>query len=104
MQARGIKPTIMAYGALAHAFAQHGDWIRVEGIARDMARNGIIANDFFLNAQLLSYARAKPRQVERAEACFRSALKLGIEANDHIVSTLARVVGRPRCIELVKEL
>jgi len=104
MKANGLKPHIVAYSALARPFAYRGDWVKVESIAQDLAADGITVNEFFLYAQLLSYAVARPRQSERAELCFRSALSVGVKANDHVVGALARAMGRARCSELMTEL
>lgn len=104
MQANEIRPHIIAYAALARPYAYRGEWTEVERIAHEMAVNGIWPNDYFLYAQILSYAAAKPRQSSRAEACFRQALQNGIKVNDHIVQALVRAVGRQRCTELMREL
>merc|ERR1719330_926722 len=104
MRASGFKPHIVAYAALARPYAYRGDWVKVENIAQSMKEDGVTVNEFFLYAQLLSYATARPRQVQRAEACFRSALDAGVKANDHVVGVLARAVGRERCTELMLEL
>mmetsp|Transcript_100026 Transcript_100026/g.250785 ORF Transcript_100026/g.250785 Transcript_100026/m.250785 type:complete len:581 (+) Transcript_100026:86-1828(+) len=104
MQAKGLKPHILAYTALARPFAYRGDWIKVESIAQEMIASGIERNEYFVYAQLVSYSASQPRQGHSAEQCFRSAIAEGIPVNDHIVSALARSVGRPRCAELMKEL
>jgi len=104
MQAHGIRPHIVAYAALARPFAYKGDWMMVERIAKEMSENSVWPNEYFLYAQLLSYATTRPRQSERAEKCFRDALKSGLKANDHVVCALARAVGRERCTELMAEL
>lgn len=104
MREKGLKPHIVAYGALARPYGYRGDWIKVESIAQTMASDGVKTNDYFVYAQLLAYGVARPRQAQRAEACFRSALKSGVKANDHVVGVLSRAVGRPRCIELMNEL
>merc|ERR1719384_401548 len=100
----GLKPDIVAYSAVARAFAQVGNWSKVEGFAADMARDGLAVNDFFLYAQLLSYALSRPQHPMRAENCFRSALDAGVQANDRIVQVLSRAVGPARCADLTKEL
>jgi pentatricopeptide repeat protein len=100
----GIQPTIVAYSALARPFAYRGDWVEVERIAKEMSTHGVRSNEYFLYAQLLSYATSKPRQDERAEQCFRQALRSRLKANDHVVTALSRAVGRSRCIELMQEL
>jgi len=104
MQENGIRPHIVAYAALARPFAYKGDWMAVEKIANEMEASGIIPNEYFLYAQLLSYATTRPRQSERAEQCFRKSLRCGIKPNDHVVSALARSLGRDRCTELMAEL
>lgn len=104
MQANGIRPHIVAYAALARPYAYRGDWTAVEGIATEMTQSGIDLNEYFLYAQLLAYATARPRQGHRAELCFRNALTSGIRPNDHVVGALARAVGRARCSELMHEL
>jgi len=104
MRANGLKPHIVAYAALARPFAYRGDWVKVESIRQNMAADGVVMNEYFLYAQLLAYAVARPRQHDRAEQCFRDALSAGMEPNDHVVGALARAVGRGRCIELMNEL
>lgn len=104
MQSHGIKPHIVSYAALARPYAHRGDWKEVERIAGEMATNRVIANEYFIYAQILSYATARPRQAQRAEACFREALRIGLKANDHVISALVRAVGRERCEELMQEL
>ena len=44
---------------------------------------GRTRNEYFLYAQLLAYASARPRQTDRAEATFRKAYAKGLEANKH---------------------
>jgi len=104
MRARGLKPHVVAYAALARPFAYCGDWIKVESIARDMQANGIATNEYFLYAHLLAYATCRPRQDEKAEEVFRQALKAGVQPNDYVVGVLVRTVGRSRCVELMREL
>merc|ERR1719436_1618654 len=104
MQANGIQPHIVAYAGLARPFAYQGDWMKVEGIAQEMASQGVSPNEYFIYAQLLSYATARPRQSQRAEQCFRRALSQGVTVNDHVVGALARCVGRNQCVELMREL
>jgi len=100
----GVEPHIVAYAALARPFAYRGDYVEVERIAKEMASRGIYPNEYFLYAQLLSYATCRPRQDQRAEQCFREALRSGLKANDHVVGALVRAVGRERCGELMQEL
>jgi pentatricopeptide repeat protein len=104
MRANGIQPHIVAYAALARPFSHRGDWAMVEQIADRMTASGIKPNEYFTYAQLLSYAIAKPKQVARAEDCFRRALDSGLKVNDHVVSALSRAVGRQHCQSLMTEL
>merc|ERR1719401_38355 len=52
MRAKGLKPHVLAYTALARPFAYRGDWIKVETIAQEMAADGIPRNAYFVYAQL----------------------------------------------------
>jgi len=104
MEASGLKPHIVAYSALAKPFAYKGDWQKVEGFAEDMRRNGIMPNEYFLYAQLVAYASARPRQVQRAEACFLEAAKQGVKLNDHVTSALGRAIGRGRSLQLLEDV
>merc|ERR1719424_374022 len=104
MQANGVRPHIVAYAALARPFAYRGDYVEVERIACLMAQDNIRPNEYFIYAQLLAYACAKPRQSARAESCFRMAVHSGIKENDHIIGALSRAVGQGRCQELMDEL
>lgn len=104
MQDHGIKPHIVAYAALARPFAYRGDYVAVERISSELVAAGMVPNEYFLYAQLLSYATARPRQAQRAEHCFREAHRLGLKANDHVIGALVRAVGRERKSELMREL
>jgi len=104
IQANGLRPHVVAYAALARPYAYRGDFETVESIAEDMATNGIKSNEYFLYAQLLSYATARPREAERAEECLRKALRCGLQANDHVVGALCRAVGRDHAVALMDEL
>lgn len=104
MQANGIRPHIIAYAGLARPYAYKGDWETVEMISEEMTSSGIRMNEFFHYAQLLAYGTARPRQSQKAEACFRKTLKTGLKPNDHVIGALSRAVGRARCAELIHEL
>mmetsp|Transcript_1966 Transcript_1966/g.7483 ORF Transcript_1966/g.7483 Transcript_1966/m.7483 type:complete len:337 (+) Transcript_1966:1036-2046(+) len=104
MQANGIKPHIVALAALARPFAYRGDWIKVESIATEMDAMGVKTNEYFVYAQLLSYAVSRPRQPDRAEECFRRAMSTGLQGNDYVANALSRAVGRTRSEELMQEL
>lgn len=104
MQAHGIQPHIVAYAALARPFAYKGDFVEVERISGEMIARRIKPNEYFLYAHLLSYATCRPQQPQRAEECYRRAVKLGVKTNDHVATVLVRAVGRERCAELFQEL
>jgi len=104
MRANGVRPHLIAYAALARPFAYRGDYMEVERIADMMVHEKLQPNDYFVYAQLLAYATAKPRQAARAEACFRSFKQTGAKENDYVIGVLARAVGSARCQELTSEL
>merc|ERR1719401_1317381 len=104
MRAIGIKSHIVTYAALARPFAYSGDWPEVERIAEMLKVDGIAMNDYFLYTLLLAYSRAKPREVARAEATFRSAVQEGMVVNDRIEKALASAVGKGRCAYLIRKL
>lgn len=104
MRLRGIKPHLVTYSALARPFAYRGQWREVEELALQMQSEGHRANDYFIYAQLLAYATAKPKQSERAELCMREAVESGVLPNEHMFNGLSRAVGRKRAHELCQEL
>jgi len=103
MRASGIQPNVVSYAAFARPFAHRGDWAKVEQLKKDMITDGLSMNAYFLYALLLAYASARPRQADRAEAAFREACTQEVEVNKHVVTVLARAVGRSRCQQLMQE-
>jgi len=104
MRMQGITPNVISYAALARPFAHKGDWQEVEKLGEQMQCEGLRMNEYFLYAMLLAYASARPRQVERAEQCFRDAVKMRVDPNKHVLTALARAVGRAKANQLVQEL
>lgn len=104
MQARGIEPHVVTYSALARPFAYKGQWNQVEDLAVAMRKAGHRPNEYFVYAQLLAYATAKPKEVKRAEAYIREAVQDGVVPNQHIFAGLVRALGRKRAIDLLTEL
>jgi len=105
MRQRGVRPNVVAYASLARPFAHRGDWQEVEFIAQDMEAQGLRMNDYFLYAQLIAYANARPqREHARAERAFREACAKGVVPNKHVMSALTRAVGRVTCQSLLKDL
>jgi len=103
MQAQGVKANIVAYSALARPFARRGDWAAVETLGERMEEDGIRKNEYFLYALLDAYTNSKPRQPQRATRAFREAMAEGLEANEHVLAALARVLGRAQARELCRE-
>lgn len=104
MQARGIQPHVVTYSALARPFAYKGHWQEVEDLAVEMEKSGQRPNEYFIYAQLLAYATAKPKEPARAERCIRNALEAGLVPNQHILSGLGRALGRKRATDLLAML
>merc|ERR1719213_798078 len=103
MCGQGIRPNVVAYASLARPFAHAGDWQKVEELAKGMEAEGLEMNGYFLYALLTAYASARPRQAERAEAAFKAACDRGVDVNKHVLTALARAVGRARCNQLVRD-
>merc|ERR1719223_1702560 len=100
MESLGIHPNAFAYSLMAQTLAYRGDWLEVEKLEKKMVQAGFLVNEHFLSAQLLSYARAWPRQPQRAEATFLDARARGIPVNKHVFGALRRAVGAVRCRQL----
>jgi len=100
MLSTGIKPNAFAYSLMAQTFAYRGDWLEVEKLEKMMIKAGYSKSEHFLCAQLLSYARAWPRQPQRAEAFFMDARAKGIPVNKHVLGAFRRAVGAVRCKQL----
>merc|ERR1719321_2099054 len=104
MQQNGVTPSIVTFTSLARAFARCGEWTEVEKIGSAMDDQGIAMNDYFLNVLLSAYATARPRQLQRAEAAFRSACKSGVVINEYVKNSLSKCLGKGRAAELIHEL
>jgi len=104
MRMQGVTPNVVSYAALARPFAHKGDWEEVESLATQMTSEGLAMNEYFLYALLLAYASAKPRHAERAEQAFRDAKSMRVEVNKHVLTALARAVGRTKANQLAQDL
>merc|ERR1719161_881022 len=93
MRGKGITPNIVAYSTLARPFARHGDWCKVEELEARLRGDGLRMNEYFLYTLLDAYCCARPRQPERAEKAFRSAVQAGVRVNDHIKGQLFKILG-----------
>merc|ERR1719453_1622711 len=101
---QGVRPNVVSYAALARPFAHKGDWQEVEAMAEQMKSEGLEMNEYFLYALLLAYASSTPRQAERAEQAFRDARSMRVEVNKHVLTALARAVGRSKANQLVQDM
>lgn len=104
MRSQGIRPNVVAYASLARPFAHRGNWFEVERLEAEMLNEGLVINEYFLYTLLLSYASARPRESNRAEAAFCRAISMNVKPNKHVMTALARAIGRTRCNQLVQEL
>merc|ERR1719487_1127546 len=104
MRMQGVTPNVISYAALARPFAHAGNWAEVEKIAEEMQQEGLAMNEYFLYALLLAYANAKPRQAERAEQAFRDARSMRVDMNKHVLTALARALGRAKANQLLQDL
>merc|ERR1719258_90300 len=104
MPMQGVTPNVVSYAALARPFAHKGDWQEVERLGDQMRAEGLEMNEYFLYALLLAYASAKPRQAERAEQAFRDAKSMKVGMNKHVLTALARAVGRAKANQLAQDL
>jgi len=100
MQSSGIQPNAFVYSLMAQALAYCGDWVEVEELEKMMTKAGYSMCEHFLSAKLLSYARAWPRQPQRAEAAFIDAHARGVPMNKHVLGAFRRAVGTVRCKQL----
>merc|ERR1719198_2108037 len=103
MAAQGIKANVVAYSSLARPFAKLGDWETVERLGRQMEGEGIRMNEYFLYALLDAYTSAKPRQFQRGERAFREAMNKQVDASQHVITALNRLLGRPRARTLLEQ-
>lgn len=93
MEAEGLSPNIISFTCLATPLAHKGDWDSVEALHEELRNRGITINDYFLYMLLTAYAKARPRQSERATATFRACVAEGVKPNKHVIQALGRAVG-----------
>merc|ERR1719375_2801231 len=103
MRQNGIQPNAECYTFLARAHARNGAVAEVEALATQMVASGIPVDEYFLTVQLGVYASARPRQGTRAAEVFLEAVKNGARANQHVMSSLTRVVGAQQAQRLGEE-
>merc|ERR1719160_253084 len=103
MRRDGIEPNAECYTFLARAHARNGSVAEVEALAAEMTAAGIPVDEYFLTVQLGVYASTKPRQSTRASEVFLEAVKNGAQPNQHVISSLTRVVGAQQAQRLTEE-
>merc|ERR1719263_2717110 len=100
----GVEPNLYSFSAVARPFARAGNWEQVESFKEELLERGLKVNDYFLNAMLVAYVQAKPRQTSKALTAFKEAVADGVVVTDHVFNHLARVLGRSQAADVVREL
>jgi len=99
-----LRPTRQSFTAAAHAHALHGDWETCEKTFADMEGYGISMDEFSVTVLLTSYSRARPRQRERGEKCFRQYVKSGAVVSKPPLRALRSLIGWQRLEQIKAEL
>lgn len=99
-----LAPTKQSFTSAAQAHAAQGRWADVERLFSDMEGYGLLMDEFSLTVLLSSYARARPRQRERAEVAFRRHVERGLPVTRPPLRVLRGVLGVRRCDQLAIEL
>jgi pentatricopeptide repeat protein len=94
MKTSGIELNAVPYACLGRLFAARGMFVEVEHLFQDMLDASISMNEYCVCTLLTAYGRSMPRQSERAERCFRSAVKQGIIINSKVLAALRSATSR----------
>jgi pentatricopeptide repeat protein len=94
MKCSGVELNAVPYACLGRLFASRGMFVEVERLFQDMLDKGISMNEYCVCTLLTAYGRSLPRQSERAERCFRSAVKQGIVVNGKVLAALRSATSR----------
>jgi len=94
MKSSGVELNAVPYACLGRLFAARGMFVEVERLFQDMLDVGISMNEYCVCTLLTAYGRSLPRQSERAERCFRSAVKQGIVINNKVLAALRSATSR----------
>jgi len=100
----GLTPTRQSFTAAAQAYAKQGSFIEVERLMGQMEDHGITMDEFCITVQLSSYARARPRQKDLAEAAFRCYHERRLPITKPPLRVLKSVLGAPRFASLMEDL
>jgi len=94
MKCSGVELNAVPYACLGRLFAARGMFVEVERLFQDMLDTDISMNEYCVCTLLTAYGRSLPRQSERAERCFRSAVKQGITVNGKVLAALRSATSR----------
>jgi pentatricopeptide repeat protein len=94
MKCSDIELNAVPYACLGRLFASRGLFMEAERLFQDMLDAGISMNEYCVCTLLTAYGRSLPRQSERAERCFRSAVKQGITINNKVLAALRSATSR----------
>eukprot|EP00933_Yihiella_yeosuensis_P037560 TRINITY_DN31550_c0_g1_i2.p1 TRINITY_DN31550_c0_g1~~TRINITY_DN31550_c0_g1_i2.p1 ORF type:complete len:849 (-),score=157.68 TRINITY_DN31550_c0_g1_i2:209-2755(-) len=100
---KDLVPTRQSFTTAAQAYATQGAFKDVERILSEMQGYGINMDEFSLTVQLSSYARARPRQREKAEETFLRYTSQGLPITRPPLRVLKSVVGAARYEKLLGE-
>jgi len=84
----GVELNAIPYCCFARLYSIRGMYMKVENLFEHMQAQGIVMNEYCLNALLHAYALASPRQSERAAQAFRNAMADKIRINGKVMQTL----------------
>jgi len=99
-----VVATRQSFTTAAQAYASSGSYEDVERIFGDMSRFGMDLDHFSLTVLLSAYARARPRQSDRAEQVFRDYLSKGSKITPPSFHVLRTCLGINRCGRLLDQL
>jgi len=99
-----LFPTRQSFTAAAHAHALKGDWEACEKTFAGMGKYNIAMDEFSVTVLLTAYSRARPRQRERGEKCFKQYARSGAALRRPPLRALRGLVGWQRLEQIKDEL
>jgi len=103
-QPRCLEPTRQSYTSAAQAFAVQARWTDVQRLFSNMEARGICMDEVSLTVLLSAYARARPRERDRAQSAFRHYHAQGGLITRPPVHVLRGILGSKRCSALLADL
>lgn len=91
-----LTPTRQSFTTAAQAYALQGYYSEAERIISSMEERKINMDEFSLTVLLSAYARARPRQKERAEAAFEDYCARGLPVTRAPLRVLKSITGAAR--------